>query len=97
VFSENPNAGALLFRTILLLTLQYKLGIKSKDELSEVLGQVVGGDIYDKHVTRLLKQLQGIPKELLDASHHSKWIIIKNQDLQVWAQALRQVLLATFG
>ncbi len=97
VFSKNSNAGALLFRTILLLTLQHKLGIKAKDELSEVLGQAVSGDVYDKHVTRLLKQLQGIPKTLLDASHHSKWIMIKGQDLNVWAQALRQVLLATFN
>lgn len=97
VYGTNPNAGALLFRTILLISLQYKLGTKAKDDLSSVLNQAVSSNIYkDTHITRVLKNFQGVPKTLLDATHHSKWILINGAELVTWAQGLRLVLGATF-
>jgi len=93
----NPNATALLMRTILLLTLQKKLGKASKEDLKDVLNQAISQDSYkDVHIKRILTNLSSIPKTLLDASHHSKWIIVKKDDLGIWLPGLVNVVEATF-
>lgn len=97
VSTDNYNAAALLMRTILLLTLQKKLGKIAKDDLKDVLNQAISQDIYgDTHVKRILANLSSIPKTMLDASHHSKWVIIKKDELGVWLPGLVTVVEATF-
>jgi hypothetical protein len=93
----NPNATALLMRTILLLTLQKKLGRLSKDDLKDVMNQAISQNIYeDTHIRRILTHLSTIPKTMLDASHHSRWVIIKKDDLGIWLPGLVNVVEATF-
>lgn len=97
VFADNPNATALLMRTILLLTLQKKLGNSAKDDLRDVMNQAISQDVYkDVHIKRVLTNLSTIPKTMLDASHHSKWVIIKKDDLGIWLPGLVNVVEATF-
>lgn len=93
----NPNATALLMRTILLLTLQKKMGKSAKDDLRDVMNQAISQNIYeDVHIKRILTNLSDIPKTMLDASHHSKWVIIKKDDLGIWLPGLVNVIEATF-
>lgn len=93
----NPNATALLMRTILLLTLQKKIGKSAKGDLKDVMNQVISQDVYnDVHIKRILVNLSTIPKTMLDASHHSRWVTIKKDDLGIWLPGLVNVVEATF-
>lgn len=97
VVAGNPNAAALLMRTILLLTLQKKLGNLAKTDLQPVLNQAISQDAYkDLHIKRILTNLSSIPKTMLDATHHSKWVLIKPDELGLWLPGLVSVLEATF-
>lgn len=94
---DNPNSAALLMRTILLVTLRHKLGKKSKDELEQVLAQAISQDIYqDKHVKRILINFQKMPKTLLDATHHSQWLLMEYDDLHSWLTGLNKLIEFTF-
>lgn len=97
VFLDNPNAAALLVRTILLITLQKKLGKKAHDDLGPVLNQAISQDIYgDLHIKRILQNLASVPKTMLDATHHSKWVLIKTDDLGIWLPGLVNIIEATY-
>ena len=94
---DSPNAAALLMRTILLITLQKKIGKLAKDDLGPVLNQAISQDIYkDLHIKRILTNLASVPKTMLDATHHSKWALIKQDDIGVWMPGLVNVVEATY-
>ncbi len=97
VVKDNPNAAALLMRTILLITLQKKLGKKAHDDLGPVLNQAISQNIYnDLHIKRILENLASVPKTMLDATHHSKWVLIKTDDLGIWLPGLVNIIEATY-
>jgi len=97
VSSGSPNAAALLMRTILLLTLQKKLGKVAHKDLGPVLNQAISQDIYkDLHIKRILTNLVSIPKTMLDATHHSQWVLIKQDDIGIWITGLVNVVEATY-
>jgi len=82
IYGNNPNATALLFRTILLIALQLKLGSNAKEDLGPVLSQAIGQNIYeDRQIRKILEQFQKMPKIMLDATHHSQWIVIEQIDM----------------
>ena len=94
---RSPNATALLMRTILLLVLQNKLGKSAKNDLKDVLNQAIAQDVYsDVHIKRILTNLSSIPKTILDASHHSKWVMVNTDEIGVWLPGLVKVVEATF-
>jgi hypothetical protein len=97
VYSDSPNAAALLFRTILLITLQVKLGDKAREDLGPVLNQVISQDVYnDKQIKKILTNFSSIPKTLLDSTHHSQWILIKNEEVLSWTSGLLRIIESTF-
>ena len=97
ISNRNPNSAALAIRTILLLTLRNKLRIKSYLELTDALNQAISKDIYkDPQVKKILIEFAGMPKQLLDATHHSSWILIKDSQIRNWATGLEVVIAATF-
>lgn len=97
VASGSPNAAALLMRTILLITLQKKIGKTAKSDLGPVLSQAISQDTYkDLHIKRILTNLASVPKTMLDATHHSQWVLIKQDDIGIWMQGLVNVIEATY-
>lgn len=94
---QSPNSCALLIRTILLATLQYKMGSKAKEDLGPVLNQSISQDAYqDKQIKKILTIFSSMPKQLLDATHHSQWILLKESDLDYLLPGLVKVLEATY-
>lgn len=97
VLPLSPNAAALLMRTILLNTLQQKIGGRAKDDLGPVLGQAIALNVYsDRHIMNILSGFSTIPKSLLDATHHSKWMLIGSDHLGHWMPGLVKVIEATY-
>jgi|GEM_PF-2585098 len=94
---QNPNSAALLMRTILLITLQQKMGSKAKNDLAPVLNQAIAQDAYgDTAIKRILTNFAGLPKTLLDATHHSQWMIFTADDVSTWLPGLVKVIQATY-
>lgn len=94
---HNPNSAALLMRTVLLITLQQKMGSKAKDDLAPVLNQAISQDVYgDTAIKRILTNFAGLPKTLLDATHHSQWMIFTVDDINSWLPGLVKVIEATY-
>lgn len=94
---DNPNSAALLMRTILLVCLRHKLGSKSKDELAQVLSRAISQNIYqDEHIKRILTNFQKMPKTLLDATHHSQWVLMEYDELSSWLPGLSKLIEITF-
>lgn len=94
---ENPNAAALTMRTIMLVCLRHKLGSNAKEDLEAALARAISQDIYkDTHIKRILTNFQKMPKTLLDATHHSQWILLELGDIAPWLSGLSKLLEATF-
>lgn len=105
VFGKNPNAGGMLFRTILLNTLRFKLKntqvgkkiLADSDDLKSVLSKTISNDIYDDfHIKRFLEQFSKIPKDIFDAGVHSDWVLVEQSDLDSQIGGLIKIIGATF-
>ena len=105
VFGENPNAAGMLFRTLLLNCLRFKLKktligkkiLKDSDDLKEVLNKTISNNIYqDNHIKVFLTQFSHIPKDIYDAGVHSDWVLINQSDLDSQIGGLIKVIEKTF-
>jgi hypothetical protein len=97
VYPENPNAAGLLMRTILLMTLKAKLGTKAKDDLAPVIAQAISQNTYnDNHIKRILTSFQQIPKTVLDATHHSSWILLDQNNIDSWLPGVKLIVETTY-
>ncbi len=104
-FGKNPNAVAMLFRTILLNTLRYKLKktpigniiLKDSGSLKEILNKCISNDIFkDPHIKKFLEQFSKVPKDIYDAGVHSDWIIVEQSNLDSQISGLVLVIKKTF-
>jgi hypothetical protein len=105
VFGKNPNAGGMLFRTILLNVLRFKLKntqvgkkiLADSDDLKSVLSKSISNDVYkDSHIKRFLEQFSKIPKDIFDAGVHSDWVLVDQSNLDSQIGGLVKIVEATF-
>ncbi|HEU4966431.1 MAG TPA: hypothetical protein VFT53_03035 [Candidatus Saccharimonadales bacterium] len=94
---DNPNSAALVMRTIMLVCLRHKLGGRAKEDLEAVLAQAISQDVYkDAHIKKILINFQKMPKALLDAMHHSQWMLLEYDELAPWLPGISKLLDITF-
>lgn len=87
----------LLLRTILLLTLQFKLSESNDKGLQDLINKAIGNNVYDdKRITKILSGINNGPKIILDATYHSDWMEIDQSDINVFLLNVKKIVEGTF-